>query len=96
VTDFAALAARSNRQIAERLFDATILLDGRTVRARSDQPFAESLGIGTAASSVTIADTDVGDATVDTPVVLRDIDYKVGGPPEPDGMGFTVLRLRRA
>lgn len=96
MTDFATLAARGNRLIADRLFDATILIDGREVRARLDMPFAESLRIGTAATSVTLADADVGDASIDTPVTVRGLDYKVGGPPEPDGLGFTVLRLRRA
>ncbi len=96
MTDFATLAARTNRLVAERLFDATILIDGREVRARLDMPFAESLRIGTAATSVTVADVDVGDTSVDTPVTAGGLDYKVGGPPEPDGMGFTVLRLRRA
>ncbi len=96
MTDFRALATRTTAVVGDRLFDTTVELAGRSVRARSDSPFAESLRIGTAATSITILDADVGDATVDTPVVLQGIDYRVGGPPEPDGMGLTVLRLRRA
>lgn len=92
---FAALMDRTNEAVADRLFDVTIEIDGRSVQARRDEPYAESVGVASRSRSVRVLAADGDGVLIDTPVILAGEDYLVAST-EPDGDGMVVLRLRKA
>lgn len=95
MASFADLAARTNARVAARLFDVTVVYDGGQFLARYDSPYGESVGVATRHRSVTVVDAAAALVANGDPVSIDTLDFTVTGR-EPDGSGFTVLRLLRA
>jgi len=74
-----------------------ITVDGVSCDAVFDNDYNDlsSIGVGVASSSpyVMCLSCDIGRATEGSDVVVAGVLYRVSAPPEPDGLGMTILRL---
>lgn len=74
-----------------------ITVDGISIDAIFDNDYNDlsGMGVGVASSSpyVMCLSSDIGSASEGSDVVVGGLLYRVSSPPEPDGLGMTILRL---
>ena len=93
---FAALETRLNRAVFARLANTVAVVNGNTVAAIFDSPYAQgtvgNYGMASTAPALTLATSDVPANPVGLPVVANTVNYLVVAH-EPDGTGISRLVL---
>jgi hypothetical protein len=78
----------------------TVTVGGVSITAIFDNDYQsinlDSGEIGSTGPALHCKTSDVSTAKHGTAAVVDSVNYTVNGPPEPDGTGLTVLKLRKA
>jgi len=76
-------------------FGETVTVNATPIMAIVDSPYTLALEVAGTAWSLTCISSDVSTVDQGDPVVARGVSYTVVGI-EPDGTGFTTLRMERS